>query len=145
MKAVVYRSSARIRFSQRDLVALVDHAKARNRDLGVTGYLVYRNGIFLQYLEGPDQAVTDLMKKIAADPRHEIEMRVWWDTARRRLPAWTMRNLTLEGSSIDLEDIILQSLRLSDPRVRENGEDASGALLQHQIEMLCHRLSETPA
>lgn len=145
MRALVYRSQQKHRFSQRELNELVAHAAAKNQRLGVTGYLCYRQGLFLQYLEGPAEALEDLMHVISQDPRHEVEMTVWIDEALddRRFPDWSMRNLTLEGQDIELEDVILQSLRLFDPRLEITGDrNRSRELLTHQLSMLCRRVGQ---
>lgn len=50
--------------------AIVDWSQRRNADLDVTGALVFTERNFAQYLEGPAEAVDDLMRSIGRDPRH---------------------------------------------------------------------------
>lgn len=42
----------------------------RNARAGVTGLLLYKNGHFMQALEGEESAVIKLFSKISRDPRH---------------------------------------------------------------------------
>ncbi len=70
MIQLVYVSSARRPFSPDELVALLKQSRASNERLGVTGLLLYKDGNFLQVLEGEDEAVHGLIRRIGADPRH---------------------------------------------------------------------------
>jgi len=54
-----------------DLQELLDHARLGNAAKGITGALVYAEGLFLQILEGDKVRVQDLMAKIRRDLRHE--------------------------------------------------------------------------
>lgn len=53
-----------------DLEELLAHARRSNAAKGITGALVYAEGIFLQILEGDKVRVQDLMAKIRRDVRH---------------------------------------------------------------------------
>ena len=53
-----------------DLEELLDHARRSNAAKGITGALVYAEGIFLQILEGEKVRVQELMAKIRRDVRH---------------------------------------------------------------------------
>lgn len=67
---IVYSSEAATPMQTGDLVGLLDHARRRNAAQGITGALVYAEGIFLQILEGDYARVQDLMAKIQRDVRH---------------------------------------------------------------------------
>lgn len=54
-----------------DLQELLDHSRRSNAANGITGALVYEEGIFLQILEGDQDLLNDLMAKIRQDVRHE--------------------------------------------------------------------------
>jgi Sensors of blue-light using FAD len=54
-----------------DLRELLDHARRSNAAKGITGALIYAEGIFLQILEGDKALLQDLMDKICRDVRHE--------------------------------------------------------------------------
>ena len=74
--------------AMRDIVRV---AQARNAGLGVTGALIATEGHFAQLLEGPDDAVDEVMVSVSRDPRH-TEVRVIHDGRidRRRFPKWSM-------------------------------------------------------
>lgn len=67
---LIYGSSATDRFSEADLVPLLQQAREKNQRLNVTGMLLYRDGNFLQVLEGERGTVEALYETIAKDPRH---------------------------------------------------------------------------
>jgi hypothetical protein len=54
-----------------DLQELLDSARANNAAKGITGALIYAEGIFLQILEGDKVLLQELMAKIRRDLRHE--------------------------------------------------------------------------
>jgi hypothetical protein len=68
---IIYSSEAATPMLTDDLQELLDHARLSNAAKGITGALVYAEGIFLQILEGDRVGVQDLMAKIQQDVRHE--------------------------------------------------------------------------
>jgi hypothetical protein len=89
--SMAYLSSASVPFSDGDLATLLLNSRATNGRLGVTGMLLYRDGQFLQVLEGPENAVRDRYARITADPRHRDVQRLLEDTVtERQFPEWTM-------------------------------------------------------
>src|SRR5687768_3715060 len=70
MFALVYVSSAVNEFSPSALVDLLKTCHDNNAALGVTGLLLYKDGNFMQALEGDEQVVRTLYAAIARDPRH---------------------------------------------------------------------------
>ena len=69
---IIYSSEAATPMQTDDLQELLDHARHSNATKGITGALVYAEGIFLQILEGEKVLLQDLMAKIRRDVRHEI-------------------------------------------------------------------------
>jgi hypothetical protein len=67
---MIYTSVAKQEFSAIDLKALLVSARLRNREVDVTGILVYHAGMFLQALEGDEAAVRTIFSRIEKDPRH---------------------------------------------------------------------------
>ena len=91
MLSLVYISSAKGEFSAADLVALLEQSRENNARLGITGMLLYKDGNFMQVLEGPDDVVRQLVKTIAADDRHHgIIQLLEWQIEQRQFPDWTM-------------------------------------------------------
>lgn len=68
---IVYSSEASTPMQTDDLEEILGHARSRNAARGITGALVYAEGLFLQILEGDRAEVEDLMARIRRDVRHE--------------------------------------------------------------------------
>ena len=114
MYALLYRSRARPGLLAGALNDILETARARNRSLSVTGLLLHGRmealpgvaGEFVQWIEGPEEAVESVFAKIERDARHtEIEVLArgpladlkagaWAGTASaadgRLFPAWSM-------------------------------------------------------
>jgi hypothetical protein len=70
MYQIIYASKTNQEFSAADLKKLLAHARLRNREAGVTGMLLFHDGVFLQALEGEARAVNEIFARIEIDPRH---------------------------------------------------------------------------
>lgn len=68
---LTYKSVATATPSPADLRALVSKARERNRNMSVTGMLLYEDGSFLQTLEGPPDKLSALWTSIRQDTRHD--------------------------------------------------------------------------
>jgi hypothetical protein len=68
--SLVYASSAVKPFTQSQLLDLLAESREKNERLGITGLLLYKDGNFMQALEGEEGPVRSLFAKISADPRH---------------------------------------------------------------------------
>lgn len=89
--SLVYSSFATTTFEDAELEALLTQSRASNDEADITGMLLYRNGRFIQYLEGPEKSVRSLLARISADPRHN-DVRVLIDSrpTTRQFAEWTM-------------------------------------------------------
>ena len=67
---LVYVSSAVRLFSTPELLAILGKFKRNNELLGITGMLLYKDGNFIQALEGLEKNVRDLFAKVSCDRRH---------------------------------------------------------------------------
>ena len=67
----VYVSSATHLFTEEELNALLETSRRNNAKVGVTGMLLYKDGNFMQFLEGPKEKVRALLEKIKTDLRHK--------------------------------------------------------------------------
>ncbi|RRD58102.1 BLUF domain-containing protein [Comamonadaceae bacterium OH2545_COT-014] len=73
------------------LEALCASARQHNAAQGVTGVLVYGDGIFMQALEGGRQTISDLYGLIQRDPRHQdVVLLHYEEITERRFGGWTM-------------------------------------------------------
>lgn len=68
---IIYSSESSTPMQSEDLEDILEHARIRNAMEGITGALVYADGVFLQILEGDRVKVQELMIKILRDLRHE--------------------------------------------------------------------------
>ena len=88
---IVYASSTLQPFTKPELQALLEQARQKNAKLGLTGMLLYKDGNFMQVLEGEKEAVTKLAAIIERDPRHKRVLILLRGTSEERLfPNWTM-------------------------------------------------------
>lgn len=97
---LVYISSATQLFSKQMLIELLEHSRAKNERLGITGILLYRDGNILQALEGEQPAVEGLFQAIARDPRHsDVLVLLRGPIETRQFPDWSMafRDLSIES------------------------------------------------
>ena len=73
-------------------------SRVNNDKAGLTGSLIYRSDLYLQYLEGPPTAVHDTYKKIKLDSRHsEIHKIQEGMTNQRLFASWAMREDTVRS------------------------------------------------
>jgi len=91
MLSVVYVSTAVVPFSDEALLALLEKSRAKNTRLDLSGLLLYKDGHFMQALEGPDDAVRALYDVIGRDPRHQnVRALTVEPIAERQFPDWAM-------------------------------------------------------
>lgn len=88
---MVYTSKATGPMSENDLVVLLVQSRSNNERDGITGMLLYAEGVFLQCIEGPEYSIADLMGRLEVDPRH-ADFRVIHESRcdDRRFDDWTM-------------------------------------------------------
>ncbi|NML63788.1 BLUF domain-containing protein [Hymenobacter sp. RP-2-7] len=63
-------SEATANLSEAALLTLLQQAWAEHQRAQLTGLLLYRDGRFLQILEGPETPLREFFSRVAADPRH---------------------------------------------------------------------------
>lgn len=91
MHHLIYFSQATHAFTEADLLALLQQARARNQHQQVTGALVYGQGQFMQVLEGEQQVITQLYEHIKQDSRHRNVFKLAdKEIAERHFPEWGM-------------------------------------------------------
>jgi blue light- and temperature-responsive anti-repressor len=89
---LAYRSQATRVLSSAALAALLQQARQRNRALGITGLLVADGARFMQWLEGPGDAVHAVWSSIRRDARHgHIEQIAVPRGTQRLFADWQMR------------------------------------------------------
>lgn len=71
-KAVLYLSRATIDFSQEDVNSLYQNSLSSNKDLNISGFLCFKDNLFLQYIEGEQAYIDILFDNIKEDYRHTV-------------------------------------------------------------------------
>ena len=88
---LVYASSATKAFTKLELQELLQKARNNNVELGLTGMLLYKDGNFMQVLEGQKEVVRKLANTIEADDRHTgILVLLQGESEERNFPDWSM-------------------------------------------------------
>ena len=88
---LVYVSTASEPMNEEALAALLEQSRARNERNGITGMLLYKDGRFIQLLEGQEEAVQKIFSSIKRDERHHDVELLWLRYAQyREFPDWTM-------------------------------------------------------
>ena len=104
MFRLIYVSSARKLMDKDALLGILAKAREKNARLGITGMLLYKDGNFLQLLEGEESLVRDVYATIARDTRHFDSMIMMEEAVSERMfTEWSM-------GFHDLSDPALQSL-----------------------------------
>jgi hypothetical protein len=100
MYLMVYVSSAVNLFSDQELEELLKTSRTKNEAVEVTGMLLYKDGNFMQLLEGPKDAVEKVFEKIEKDQRHRGIIRLLHETsADRNFGDWSMGFQKLDHDS----------------------------------------------
>jgi len=68
---IIYSSESATPMQTDELEEILQHARGSNATKGITGALIYVDGVFLQILEGETDTVQELMARISKDVRHE--------------------------------------------------------------------------
>ncbi len=93
---LIYASRAAQALDAEALARLMKVSRANNADAGITGVLVYSDGVFMQLLEGGRDSVCALYNKIARDSRHhDVVLLRYGEVEERRFAGWSMGQANL--------------------------------------------------
>ena len=122
---LIYLSAASEKFGmdEEELDKILVSARQNNREMGITGALLYIDGDFIQMLEGEEEQVKKLFTKISKDSRHGAILRVSEGRRSSRLFSdWYMGYKKLKKSDFDhldgylnLKDKLTNFKDISDP------------------------------
>lgn len=88
---IIYISSADKPFTKPELLSLLDKCHENNAKLEITGMLLYKDGNFMQVLEGEEETVRNLYNKITGDSRHHGAINLLQgNQPERQFPEWSM-------------------------------------------------------
>ena len=89
--AIVYVSKSARSVTSGDLRRILEGARRRNVEEGITGVLLYADGYFMQYLEGAEAALHRVYAVIKTDPLHYGLINLVRETIQTRAFAdWSM-------------------------------------------------------
>jgi hypothetical protein len=99
--SVIYVSSGIHLFSDTEIVQILTQARTNNERCGLTGMLLYRDGNFLQVLEGPRPALEATFGRIKLDPRHRGILQMKKNPiAARAFAEWQMAFRDISNESL---------------------------------------------
>lgn len=103
MRCVVYISLEARRLERGEILDILRLSRVNNTVRGITGVLLYHDGLFLQVLEGEDAALECLLTVLRHDRRHK-DIRILLDEAigQRHFPNWSMG--WVEADRLSAED-----------------------------------------
>jgi hypothetical protein len=91
LHAIVYVSTATRLLSDAELETLMQGARQRNQDAGITGVLLYNEGNFMQYFEGSVAALDTTFARIKSSRQHKDIIELLHEPiAERMFPSWHM-------------------------------------------------------
>ena len=129
IKQVIYVSKP-VGFDEEILNRILTLSRFNNEKNQITGALICRSDLYLQYLEGPAHKIDSVYSKIKIDDRHE-DVRLLEDgRSRRRLFSnWAMR-----GEPV--KDWIWTEKEVSNGALeRLSGDDAMDIFIKHSKEI----------
>jgi hypothetical protein len=112
MIRLLYFSQSKDVMSDEEVQSILQSSRRNNSALGITGVLVFGGGLFMQVLEGPEQAVLRLYVKILDDRRHGNSQIIHiTPTDKRIFEGWSMGSIK-RNNSLEFEKMLeLRNLR----------------------------------
>ena len=105
IKHLIYTSKP-INFDDFSISNILKSSQKNNKKDGITGALIFREDIFLQFLEGPENKVDKAFNNIASDKRHKDVLKLKEDITDRKLFAsWAMRGDPVKSWMWSYEDV----------------------------------------
>ena len=88
---LLYSSKASASLAPAELTAILDQSVINNQANQITGLLLYRDGCFLQLLEGEEAVVEATFRRIGQDRRHhQVESLFRTECKQREFGHWYM-------------------------------------------------------
>lgn len=107
-KSVAYTSLAAFDLTEDQLLDIHQVARDLNGIDGISGLLIFNGTHFLQWIEGPPQAIDDLLVRMKRDPRHDgFEIREEAMADERLFGDWTMELVRVRTRMLNTrEDLV---------------------------------------
>ena len=105
LKHLIY-SSEPINYDDFNISNILKSSQINNKKDGITGALIFREDLYLQFLEGPENKVDQAFNKIAYDNRHKNVLKLKEDITDRKLfTSWAMRGDPVKSWMWSYEDV----------------------------------------
>lgn len=96
MHLIAYASTSKTLLSEHSLELLLHKSRSNNEQHGITGMLLYKEGTFLQVIEGEEAPLRQLYRNISRDPLHFDPIIILDEPVEARsFSHWTMGFLTV--------------------------------------------------
>jgi len=107
LKQIAYASRQSYILNDTDIMELLANCRRNNSLYQITGMLVFFDGTFVQYLEGPEKNIDALYKKISNDKRHrDIVLLIEDYIENREFADWSMAFKNVTAANIkDIEGL----------------------------------------
>ncbi|NNF19768.1 MAG: BLUF domain-containing protein [Flavobacteriaceae bacterium] len=129
MHAVIYISKADSFISKAKIKEMLLKSKSYNKNHEITGCIIYYKQQFLQLIEGSEDDVRDLYKKIQQDNRHTQVTTLHDDHCGGRLfPNWSMAFYEFEEDDSAVHTRLQLDKIMDQATVAENNREAFGVL-----------------
>lgn len=140
-KAIVYISQATIDFNKNLIKELADNAAAHNAHTEITGYLWFKKGQFVQYIEGHESDIDNLMAQITTDKRHQVLYQQTTSCNAKRFPNWSMRYISArDAHMVDLESIITNQLLMMNVAYKSKLDEKLVNSIWRVVDSISHRV-----
>ena len=130
LKHLIY-SSRPFGFDQNILNGILVTSVDNNKRDQITGALICRSDLYLQYLEGPADSINETFDKIQHDDRH-VDIKVLKEgiNAERLFPKWAMRDDPVKSWMWSREEVDAGALN------KISASDAFNIFHRHSKELL---------
>ena len=130
MKHLIYCSRP-FGFDQNTLNGILVTSIDNNKKGHITGALICRSDLYLQYLEGPTETIDETFDKIKQDDRH-VEVKILKEGmhSKRLFPRWSMRDDPVRSWMWSREEVDKGALDKID------AEEAYSIFIRHSKELL---------
>jgi hypothetical protein len=123
MFSILYSSDAAYPLGEVEINHILDKARARNIEAGVTGILLHKNGHFLQYIEGAELELARIFQIIQENKQHNnLKVIFYRPVSQRLFPEWSMAYQSKELEVYSDEEVYFSLLY---PALNTNEGDAS--------------------
>ncbi len=126
LETFVYCSRAAESVDAAEVGRIIEFSQSRNVARGITGVLVFSQGVFFQWIEGPPVEVKGLIANLHGDSRHfdivTLDQSV--EKRERLYPHWEMEHVEAE----DIRAVLQDALDSADD---ENNVAALNRILAH--------------